>query len=188
VLAQRKLAPLSRLSAGAIVARVVHGLRMEGGLGRYQSIGETPGFTRALAAVVAELRLARLTSDAISKVAPDLMQLTEAYEAALAEAELADWPSVLNLATEAASGQAGALRLIKLPMLLLDVPITSEAELAFLNALAAAAPDTLATVPAADRPTLDRIRDELHWQFENLDCSGFGLDVNGRSRQWRSGC
>jgi hypothetical protein len=54
-------------------------------------------------------------------------------------------------------------------MLLLDVPITSKAELALLDALAAAAPDTLATEPAADRLTLDRIRDALHWKFENLD-------------------
>jgi hypothetical protein len=33
----------------------------------------------------------------------------------------------------------------------------------------AAAPDTLATVPAADQPTLGRIHDVLHWKFENLD-------------------
>jgi hypothetical protein len=78
----------------------------------------------------------------------------------------------LNLATEAASGHAGAHRphrLIKLPMLLLDVPVTSEAELAFLDALAAVAPDALATVPATDQPTLGRICDALHWKFENLD-------------------
>src|SRR5438132_1904298 len=71
VLAERKLVPLSRLGTGAIVARVVHRLKVEGGLGRYQPIGETPGFARAIAAVIAELRLARLTCDAISKVAPD---------------------------------------------------------------------------------------------------------------------
>src|SRR5262249_13260903 len=38
-----------------------------------------------------------------------------------------------------------------------------------LDALAAAAPDTLATVPRDDQPTLGRIRDVLHWKFENLD-------------------
>jgi ATP-dependent helicase/nuclease subunit B len=169
MLAERKLAPLSRLGAEAIVARLVHRLKTQGGLGRYQPVGETPGFVRAIAAVVAELRLARLTCDAISKVAPDLSRLTEAYEVALAEAKLTDWPGVLHLAMEAASGRAGAHRLLKLPMLLLDVPITSEAELAFLNALAAAAPDTLATVPTADQPTLGRIGDVLHWKIENLD-------------------
>jgi hypothetical protein len=57
VLAERKLAPLSRLGAEAIVARVVHRLKAQGGLGRYQPVGETPGFARAIAAVIAELRL-----------------------------------------------------------------------------------------------------------------------------------
>src|SRR5215471_942849 len=108
VLAERKLAPLSRLGAEAIVARVVHRLKAKCGLGRYQPVGETPGFARAIAAVIAELRLARLTCDAISEVAPDLMRLTEAYEAALAEAKLTDWPGVLNLATDVAKcGRAG---------------------------------------------------------------------------------
>ena len=169
VFAERKVVPLSRMGAEAIVARVVHRLKVERGLGRYQAVGHTPGFARAIAAVIAELRLARPTCAAISKVAPDLLRLTEAYEAALAEAGLIDWPGVLALATEAASGRVGAHRLISLAMLLLDVPITSEAELAFVDVLAAAAPDTLATVPAADQPTLSRIRDALHWKLENLD-------------------
>jgi len=181
VLAERKSAPLSRLGAEAIVARVVHRLKAHGGLGRYQLVGETPGFVRAIAAVIAELRLARLTRNAISELAPDLMRLTEAYEGALAEAALTDWPGVLHLAAEAASGHAGAHRthrLIKLPMLLLDVPVTSEAELAFLDALAAAAPDALATVPAADQPTLRRICDVLHWKVENLDGAP-GMEEHG---------
>jgi hypothetical protein len=169
LLAERKLVPISRLGAEAIVARVVHRLKAEARLGRYQPVGDTPGFARAIAAVIAELRLASLTSGAISKVAPDLMRLIEAYEAGLAEAELTDWPGVLNLATETASGHAGAHRLMNLPMLLLDVSIRSEAELAFLRAVSAAAPDTLATVPAGDQPTLGHIRDGLHWKFENLD-------------------
>ena len=67
VLAERKLAPLSRLGAEAIVARVVHRLKARGGLGRYQPVGETPGFVRAIAAVIAELRLARLTCNAIGE-------------------------------------------------------------------------------------------------------------------------
>jgi ATP-dependent helicase/nuclease subunit B len=167
VLAERKLVPLSRLGTEAIVARVVHRLRVERGLGRYQPIGETPGFARAIAAVIAELRLARLTCDAISKVAPDLVRLTEAYETALADVGLTDWPGVVALATEAASNCVGVHRLVGLPMLLLDVPIRSEAELAFVDALAALAPDILATAPAADQPTLGRIR--LHWKLENLD-------------------
>jgi RecB family exonuclease len=166
---KRKLAPVSRLGAEAIVAGVVHRLKIEGGLGRYQPVGETPGFTRAIAGVISELRLAKLVSAAIGMVTPDLMRLIEAYEAALAEGQLIDWPGVMDLATETARGHAHAHRLINLATLLLDVPIASKAELAFLEALVAAAPDTLATVPGADESTLGRIRDTLHWNFENLD-------------------
>ena len=70
LLAQRKLVPISRLGAEAIVARVVH-RQAEAGLGPYQPVGETPGFARAIAAVIAELRLASLTSGAISSAGPD---------------------------------------------------------------------------------------------------------------------
>src|SRR6201984_497678 len=97
LLAERKLVPISRLGAEAIVARVVHRLKAEARLGRYQPVGDTPGFARAIAAVIAELRLGSLTSGTISKVAPDLMRLMEAYEAGLAEADLTDWPGVLNV-------------------------------------------------------------------------------------------
>ena len=109
VFAERKLVPLSRLGAEAIVARVVHRLKAERGLGRYQPVCDTPGFARAIAAVIAELRPARLTDDEISKVAPDLFRIIEAYEAALTEAGLTDWPDVLALATELASDRAGPM-------------------------------------------------------------------------------
>jgi ATP-dependent helicase/nuclease subunit B len=77
---------------------------------------------------------------------------------------------VLALATEAASGNcANRHRLIGLPMLLLDLPVGSAAEFAFVRALAATAPDMLVTVPAADEPTIRRIRDGLRLQIEDLD-------------------
>jgi ATP-dependent helicase/nuclease subunit B len=84
LLSERKLAPLSRIGTEAIMARVVHRAKTESGLGRYEPVGNTPEFSRAVAAVIAELRLARQTSAAISAVAPDLEPLMKAYESALA--------------------------------------------------------------------------------------------------------
>jgi hypothetical protein len=46
----------------------------------------------------------------------------------------------------AAAAGTNLHRLIGLPVLLLDVPVGSEAELAFVRALAARAPEVLATV------------------------------------------
>ena len=174
-LAARGLIPLTRVGTEAIVARLVHRLRAEGGLGRYDAVSATPGFPRAVAGVIAELRVARVPSDVVGSVAPDLVPLIGAYEAELAEAGLADWPDVLMLATEAA-GCAGPdrHRLIGFPMLFLDVPLGSEAEVAFVRALATAAPEVLATVPTGDEPTLRRIRAGLGMQIENLDDASSG--------------
>src|ERR1700747_1377528 len=44
LLAERGLVSLSRVGTEAIVARLVHRLRIEGKLGRYQSVSEMPGF------------------------------------------------------------------------------------------------------------------------------------------------
>ena len=81
-----------------------------------------------------------LPPEAIADAAPDFAPLTSAYEVELKEAGLTDWAGVLALATDAASAVGGDRpRLIGLPMLLLDVPIRDEAELAFVRILAAAA-------------------------------------------------
>jgi ATP-dependent helicase/nuclease subunit B len=170
ILAARGLTPLSRIGAGALVARLVHRMNAEGRLKHYQSVAMTPGFPRAVAGVIAELRLARISRGAIAGCAPDLEPLAEAYEAELKEAGLTDWPGVLALASEAASAVGGNKpRLIGLPMLLLDVPIGNDAELIFVDSLAAAATEVLATVPTADQPTLRRLRNRLRAQIDDLD-------------------
>ena len=82
------------------------------------------------------------------------MVLSEAYEAALEEAGLTDWSGVLALATEAASGRVH--RLVGLPMLLLDVPITSRGRARFLNRAGGRKPrhfsDSTRSRPANPRP------------------------------------
>jgi hypothetical protein len=109
ILAARGLTPLSRIGAGALVARLVHRMNAEGRLKHYQSVAMTPGFPRAVAGVIAELRLARISRGAIAGCAPDLEPLAEAYEAELKEAGLTDWPGVLALASEAASAVGGLI-------------------------------------------------------------------------------
>ena len=182
VLAARRLTPLSRIGADAIAARLAHRMNAEGRLSHYQSVAATPGFPRAVAGVIAELRLERVRQEAIAGSAPDFAPLTSAHEVELKEAGLTDWAGVLALATDAASAVGGSRpRLIGLPMLLLDVPIRDEAELAFVRALAAAATEVLATVPAADQLTLGRLRDRLCMQVENLDQTPLGDEVAASS-------
>ena len=122
-LAARGLTPLSRIGVAALVARLVHRMNAEGRLSHYRSVVTTPGFPRAVAGVITELRLARISLDAIGACAPDLERLIGAFETELKEAGVTDWPGVLSLASEAASGVGGNRpRLTGLPTLFLDVP------------------------------------------------------------------
>ena len=178
ILAAHGLTPLSRIGVGALIARLVHRMNAEGRLSRYRSVVTTPGFPRAVAGVIAELRLARISLEAIGASAPDLKPLIDAYEVELKEDGLTDWPGVLALASEAAGAIGGNRpRLIGLPILLLDVPIRNDAEFVFVDTLAAAATEVLATVPSADQPTLRRLRDRLRAQIEDLDLGSVGDEI-----------
>ena len=170
VLAARGLTPLSRIGADAIVARIVHRMNAGGRLSHYRSVLGAPGFPRAVARVISELRLGQISPNAIAESAPYLAPLIEAYEIELAEVGLTDWAGVLAFATEAVIAVDGErLHLVGLPMLLLDVPIGNDSELSFIYSLALAAPEVLATAPAAEGPTLSRLRDRLSVQVDDLD-------------------
>jgi len=113
--------------------------------------------------------------------------LIEAYERELADGSFCDWPGVLLLVTDAIKSP-DRHRLVGLPTLLLDVAIATEAELAFVTALVAAAPTLLATVPAADAVTLAHFRgpralggDRLHLMVEDLDAASAMAERAGPS-------
>ena len=97
------MTPLTRIGVRAFVARLVHRMNTEGRLRHYQSVVTSPEFPRAVAGVVAELRLARIGWTLLRACAPDLEPLIDAYEVELKEAGLTDWPGVVALAYEVAS-------------------------------------------------------------------------------------
>jgi ATP-dependent helicase/nuclease subunit B len=182
LLAARGLSPLSRVGTGALVARLVHRMNVEGRLNHYRSVVTTPGFPRAIAGVIAELRLAKISPDIVGACSPNLEPLIRAFEFALKEAGVTDWPGVLSLATEAANAVGSDRpRLIGLPTLILDVPIGNEAEFVFVESLTAAATEVLATVPSADQATLRRLRDRLGAQIEDLDLRSVGDEIGASS-------
>jgi hypothetical protein len=181
-MAARGIVSVGSLGVEAIVRRAIHGLGTGDAvgryaLGRYARIAEGPGFARAIAGVVTELRLACLAPEALGDVEPDLLCLLRAYEAKLAEAKLTDWPGLLAIATEtAANCSPAARRWVELPKLLLDVPIASKGELSFVATLCPSPSEMLATVPAADEPTLARLREGLRIEIEHLDEPSSALD------------
>jgi hypothetical protein len=181
IMTERGIASIGSLGVEAIVCRAVQALGSGGALGRYACIAEGPGFSRAIAGVLIEMRLAGIAHEVLGDLAPDLLRLLRAYESELQQANLTDWAGMLAIATEtAAEPSPDAPRWVCLPMLLLDVPITSKAELAFIAALCSAAPEMLATVPAADEPTLALLRGKLQFDIEDLDEPGSVLDGGDR--------
>jgi hypothetical protein len=151
VLADRGLVVASALALEALSARVVR--QGMGSLGRFEDVAERPGFPRALARTLTELRLAELGPQDVPDA--ELGRLLEAYEYELGDAKLADRAAVLSVAASLALEKGGAL--LGLPLLLADVRVGSVRERLFVAALAQHAPEVLVTIPEGDGATLDQV-------------------------------
>lgn len=159
-LARRGLVPASRLALEAVCAHVVH--ENAARLGRFAPIADRPGFPRALARTLDELRLfadpAEGTLERVHEklAGTDLGLLLSAFEAALEEAKLVDRAGLLAVATEMARApsERGAI-------LFFDVDVPSRAERDFVRAVAEASTTTLATIPDGDERTLRAMRRAL---------------------------
>jgi len=168
-LAARHKVPLGRLGVTAVANRAIHKLAERGELGLYERIAASPGFARAIAQVITELRLEQIASDALRATAPNLNPLLQAYEAELAERGFSDWPGVLYLAATAVADDRFANQLLGLPTLLLDLPVTTASELALVRGLCSRAPEMLITAPTSDGITIARLRGELGIEIVDLD-------------------
>src|SRR5213593_2210261 len=159
-MARLGVAPATALGAEAVAARVSFEALRERALAYFAPVARFPGFARALAASLGELRLGRVAPGALETLdgpARDVAELARRFEAQLEGAKVADRAALLAIATRAAA--QGALDLVRrMPMVLLDVPITAPAERAFVDALTAMSPAALVTVPAGDDATLDAVR------------------------------
>ena len=157
-LATPRLVDAQVAAAGAAIVeglsvRTLHQLREAGGLGRLDAVADRPGLARAVAHTLLELRLAGLGAADLAGRAPELARILTAFEAHLQGQRLADRAAILRLAIEEAGRKPCPA------LLLLDVPLWTALEARLVARLAAT--DTLATVPAGDRRTLERLRGQL---------------------------
>ena len=175
-LALRDLAPLSRLGLEALAARCVFRSLSEASLSYFGPVCEMPGFARALASTLLELRLARVSSESLfrsGKPGSDLALFLTFFEEELETQSLADVATLFQLAREAV--EEGEANLLGLPLLLLDVPPRSIVESAFYRALVEGAPGVLATVTAGDgegQVSLCEVLGLLQKQMEHDDLDG----------------
>ena len=161
VLTTQRTVPLGALGIQAVTNRAIHKLSEVGELGRYAGLTSGPGFARAVANVITELRLEQIEPDARAHVAPDLRPLLRAYQRELAVHGFTDWPGVLRIASTTATDSACRHQLLDLPTLLLDVPLTTASEIAVVRALCSRSPEMLITVPSMDTVTFARLRSDL---------------------------
>ena len=172
----------TRLGAEAVAARTVFDGTREGTLGYFAPVAATPGFPRALARTLQELRLAGVGARRLSPFAPagpDLAWLLEHFEAGFARAGSVDRAALFRTAAgwlrqsptaeaagplERSPGPLRGTRPTYAPrgtcptfdlIVLLDVPIGDAAERELIEVLAQRASKVLATVPHGDRATIE---------------------------------
>ena len=159
-MARLGVAPATALGVEAVAARVSFEALRDGALAYFAPVARFPGFARALAATLGELRLGRVAPGALARLdgpARDVAELARRFERQLDEGKVVDRAALMGLAARAVI--QGALDpLGRMPMVLLDLSIGGAAERELVQALAAASPAVLATVPAGDDATLEALR------------------------------
>jgi ATP-dependent helicase/nuclease subunit B len=151
--------PATNTGAEAAAARAVFGAVAAGEVEYFGPVARTPGFPKALARTVHELRLAGVSVDDLvdcNRAARDVGHLLERIEEQLRQASTTDRAELFRLAARACGD--GQVRWAALPVVLLDVPLDSNAERAFAGALVRRSPAVLATVPEGDATALEALR------------------------------
>lgn len=161
-LARDGRAVMSMLGVEALTARCVHRARREKPLEYFEPVAAMPGFSRALASTLSEVRLEDVDRARLESLGPggrDLFRLGTIYAAELLTSELADPAHVLRLARDVA--RLGHHRLFGLPMILLDVAPEFALESELIGAIADRASETLSTLHAHDLRGIEALETAL---------------------------
>jgi ATP-dependent helicase/nuclease subunit B len=140
------------LGAQAIATRAVFRLADDPALRHFAPITDRPGFSRALARTLFELRANGIDQHQLLELgAPGeaLAALLAQFERELTEARLVDRAGMIRFAITALNASP-LPRFAGVPTLLLDVPLEGLLDADLIAALAAHAPSVMATVPAGD--------------------------------------
>ncbi len=157
-LAGQGIAAATALGAEAVAARAAFDASGGGALTYLARVARTPGFPRALAHTLGELRVAGVAPEAVrhaGDAGADLMLLLARVDEELVDAASADRARLFSVAAAAVADLAE----LRAPLLLLDVALDSPAEEHFVNALCGAAGAIVATIPSHDataRAVLER--------------------------------
>ena len=160
-LASNDRAPSTGLGHEAVATRATFEANRDDVLEYFSPVARTPGFPRALARTLTELRLAGTSGQQLSRLSrsgPDLAELLDRVDLLMGEAGASDRATLFAEATAALAPRPVPLTAFgSMPVLLLDVPFDSEAEATFLWTLVKGAPKALITIPSGDSRTLGKL-------------------------------
>jgi ATP-dependent helicase/nuclease subunit B len=157
-LAASQRAPATALGHEAVATRAAFEARSDDALRYFSPVSQTPGFPKALARTLLDLRLAAVPSGDLARLprsGTDLAALLDRVDALLNEAGASDRASLFETATKALGSPVTGWP--PMPLLLLDVPFESEIEAQFLWALVQQSPQAMITVPAGDASAVSRL-------------------------------
>ncbi len=169
-LAARGLAPVSVLGTEALAARAVSLRAAAGELEYFAPVADAPGFARALAATLRELRAGGVDPASLAATGAagaDLARLLGTFTAELDRWSLVDAARLLTLARREVEG--GGHRLVGLPLVVLDLSPTGRQEQLLLARLAAAAPAALAVAQSGDGLGIAALEEVFGVSAEDLD-------------------
>jgi ATP-dependent helicase/nuclease subunit B len=150
-LASRDRAPTTALGHEAVATRAAFEARSEEALKYFSPVSQTPGFPKALARTLLDLRLAAVDSGNLHHLArsgTDLAVLLDRSESLLNEAGASDRAALFEIATVGLGSPV--IGWPPMPLLLLDVPFQSEIEAQFFWTLVQQSPQVMITVPSGD--------------------------------------
>jgi ATP-dependent helicase/nuclease subunit B len=150
-LASRDRAPTTALGHEAVATRAAFEARSEEALKYFSPVSQTPGFPKALARTLLDLRLAAVDSGKLHRLArsgTDLAALLDRVESLLNEAGASDRAALFEIATVALGSPV--IGWPPMPLLLLDVPFQSEIEAQFFWTLVQQSPQVMITMPSGD--------------------------------------
>src|SRR5499426_2421278 len=157
-MASRDRAPTTALGHEAVATRAAFEARTGQSLKYFFPVSQTPGFPKALARTLLDLRLAAVAGGDLARLprsGRDLAALLDRVDILLNESGATDRAALFETATKALDSPVTGWQ--PMPLLLLDVPLESEIEAQFLWALIQQSPQVMITVPAGDVDTTNQL-------------------------------
>src|SRR5262249_45967519 len=141
-LADEGFSILSGVAIDALAARATERCKSRSALRWFEPVARTPGFFRALASTLVEIRINDIDLERLAAGGPaggDLAELAREFETALNETRVADLSSIYQTASSAPS------RYRDMPLLLMDLMPVSLLEQRFVESLVNGNVSVLAT-------------------------------------------